>query len=261
MKLYATRCILCAILLIGCSRAIIPEFDNSRPVAFVDVNIVPLDTERVLSKKTVIIEDGLIANIGDIGHVRIPPDATVIEANGAYLISALSDMHVHPSGQIEDLFLLIANGVTKIRCMWGTPGILELRDRINSGEALGPTIYTTGPGLAGKPLWPGTKVPTTSEDAREIVRKHVELGYDYIKVYAYLGLAPYRGALDEAGQLGIRVVGHVSPQVGLERALSYGQASIEHGDGFWDAIKIVGGKPGNRINRDKLAHWANWVSS
>jgi urease alpha subunit len=37
----------------------------SGTVAFVNVNVIPLDKERVLQKQTVIVRDGTIVEIGD----------------------------------------------------------------------------------------------------------------------------------------------------------------------------------------------------
>jgi len=229
------------------------EFDNSQPIAFVNVNVVPMDADTVLARKTVLVEDGLVSGLGDPGQVAFPPNTKIIQEKGSYLAPALADMHVHPSGKIEDQCLLIASGVTKIRCMWGSPGILSLRDRINAGDAVGPTIYTTGPGQAGRPLWPGTVVPETAEDAKAIVREHVESGYDYIKVYSYLARDPYLGVVEEEARLGIPVVGHVSPQVGHALAIESRQASIEHGLG--GSVKRDNFTPSMPwIDPDKLQH-------
>lgn len=75
----------------------------------------------------------------------------------------LVDMHVHTWDE-EELVLFIANGVTTIRNMFGAPLHLAWRRRINAGELFGPTLYTTGPVIDGKPpYWPGSAVVETPQ--------------------------------------------------------------------------------------------------
>lgn len=39
-------------------------------IAFVNVNVIPMDSERVLPRQAVIVRDGVITQIGDVRHVR-----------------------------------------------------------------------------------------------------------------------------------------------------------------------------------------------
>jgi imidazolonepropionase-like amidohydrolase len=68
---------------------------DSRTVAFVNVNVVPMDKECLLRNQTVIVRDGVIAKIGDAKRIRVPSDAQRIDGAGKFLIPGLSDMHVH----------------------------------------------------------------------------------------------------------------------------------------------------------------------
>ena len=63
--------------------------------AFVNVNVIPMDTERVLENQTVIIEGGRITTIGPAAEVTISDGVEIIEGNGAYLMPGLADMHMH----------------------------------------------------------------------------------------------------------------------------------------------------------------------
>src|SRR5690606_41721342 len=49
-------------------------------VVFDDVNVVPMDEERVLEARTVIVRDGRIESIGESGEAEIPADASVADA-------------------------------------------------------------------------------------------------------------------------------------------------------------------------------------
>jgi adenine deaminase len=64
-------------------------------VAFVNVSVVPMDTERLLRNQTVIVRNGLIAEIGDARRVKVPNAAQRIDGAGKFLIPGLTDMHVH----------------------------------------------------------------------------------------------------------------------------------------------------------------------
>src|SRR5579872_3302316 len=84
-----------------------PAFADSPPAAqpgitaFVGVNVVPMDRERVLRGQTVLVEDGNIKAIGP--DLAVPAGATVIDGHGtAYLSPGLADMHVH-SDTAEDM--------------------------------------------------------------------------------------------------------------------------------------------------------------
>ena len=104
--------------------------------AFVDVTVVPMDSERRLPGQTVLVSEGRITHMGSLESVSVPSGARRIEGRGKYLMPGLSDMHSHP-GSEEDLRLMLANGVTFSRVMWGTPQELRWRERIARGE-----VYT-----------------------------------------------------------------------------------------------------------------------
>src|SRR5688572_14582317 len=72
------------------SRTAAPE-----TVAFVNVNVIPMDRERVLRNQTVIVRDGVIAEIGEAKRIKVPTGAQQIDGSGKFLIPGLSDMHVH----------------------------------------------------------------------------------------------------------------------------------------------------------------------
>jgi hypothetical protein len=128
-------------------------------LAFVNVNVVPMDGEQILKQQTVIVRDGVIERIGDGDQVDVPADAQAIDGEAKYLLPGLVDMHVHVKDE-NDLLLFAANGVTSVRDMWGTTGFmlrlgfpdqLALREQIAQGQLLGPTMYVAGPIMEGPP--------------------------------------------------------------------------------------------------------------
>ena len=207
--------------------------ERSQSIAFVNVNIVPFDRERILEKQTVIVRDGRIAQIGPAGKVKVPAGALKIDGRGKYLMPGLADMHVHLSSQqdlaSQQLQLFLANGVTTVRNMIGKPEHLLLRDRVAKGELPGPTIYTAGPPLLGNTV-------STPEAGERAVIEQKKAGYDLIKVHEGLSPETYAAIVATAKRVGIPFAGHVTATVGLKRALEAQQTSIEHLDGYLQAM-------------------------
>lgn len=206
-------------------------------VAFVDVNVVPMDRERVLEGQTVIIRDGRIAEIGAASKTKVPAGALRIEGRGKYLMPGLADMHVHippgdgtnNDGPSQVLKLFLANGVTTIRGMAGHPTNLLVREHVARGELVGPTIYAAGPPIHGQ------AAPTT-EAAEKLVAAQKSAGYDLVKVHEGLTPETYAAVVAAARRLGIPFAGHVTASVGLKRALEAGQSSVEHLDGYLQSL-------------------------
>lgn len=218
-------------------------YPEEQPVAFVQVNVVPMDRERILEDQTVIVRDGVIERMGPAAEVETPADALVVDGQGGYLMPGLTDMHVHVKEENE-LLLLLAHGVTTVRDMWGTRGLqlrlgfpdqLEMRSQIQSGELLGPTLYTSGPVMEGEPKTnPMMPVIKSPEQAAASVRQQKSLGYDFIKVYDQLTPEVYAAILQTAEEEDILVVGHAPRKVGLDNILGAGQTTIEHLSGYID---------------------------
>ena len=214
--------------------------DQQKPspaVTFVDVNVVPMDSERILYGQTVVVRGRTIEQMGPVAEVPVPRDAELIEAKGKYLLPGLADMHAHNMNK-EDFALFLANGVTIIRNMWGAPKHLRWRQQIADGELLGPTIITTSPLIDGSPPAYGDSVVIeTAAEAQNAVIEYKNEGYDAIKVYDRLKPEVFDAIIAEAKKQEMPVVGHVPWAVDLEHALKSGMASIEHLMGYMEALQ------------------------
>ncbi len=204
---------------------------DSKPgiVAFVGVNVVPMDRERVLRDQTVLVENGKIAAIGR--HITIPNNAQVMQGHGNYLAPGLADMHSHSSTS-GDLKVYLANGVTSILNMGGaSPGFMDsTRPAANEGRIPGPQVYTAFR-VDGSPRY-NNFVIATPEEARDIVPIAKTNGYDFIKVYNDLSPACFQALIDEGKRLHVPVVGHGVTAVGLRRQLDAGQVMVAHTEEF-----------------------------
>ena len=121
---------------------------ESRPVIFENVNVIPMDRERVIERQNVLVRDGRIAQIGAAGKVKVPSGALRVSGEGKFLMPGLAEMHGHlplPGASEESVeswfFLYVANGVTMVRGMRGDTVNLAERADIAAGRLLGPTLY------------------------------------------------------------------------------------------------------------------------
>jgi hypothetical protein len=205
-------------------------------VAFVDVTVLPMDRERALRGHTVVVRGDRIVAIGPSGRVKVPAGGRRVNGRGKFLMPGLAEMHAHiPGGQVPDsvvertLFLYVSRGITTIRGMLGDPRHLDLRARAAKGQLLSPTIYTSGPSLNGN------SVPTPGVAVR-MVSEQKAAGYDFLKIHPGIDSEVFDTLTAAAQRARIRMAGHVPLEVGLERALDAAYATIDHLDGYVEAM-------------------------
>ncbi len=154
---------------------------------------------------------------------------TVVDADGCCLVAGLMDGHVHfpdVTDPVADLVAIeyLAHGITHVFCMHGTGTAVGLRERIRTGQRLGPRITTTGPMQDD----PGM----TREQGLAVAREHAASGYDAIKVYSQLSGPGFDGIMDAAEEAGVPVVGHVVRSVGLGQTMRRPLRHIAHLEEF-----------------------------
>lgn len=200
------------------------------PIAIVNVNVVPMDSERVLAGQTVVVEGGAITRWGARGSVSLPAGTRTIDGTGKYLMPGLVDVHVHLASNPEDeqraiLKLFVANGVTAVLNMRGTPQILELRSGVAAGRILGPRIYSVGP-YVNEPF------VTTPDEVERAVVDQQRAGYDFVKLHGSLSPAAYARLNAVARREGIRVIGHAPRNLGLAAMFAERQYALAHAEEF-----------------------------
>lgn len=221
----------------------------SSPVtAFVDVAVIPMDRERVLTGQSVLVRGERIIALGPVGELPIPPDAIRVDGRGRFLLPGLADMHAHfggPGGRggvVLDtaalFFSYVANGVTTVRDMHSGPAYQDgrvrgwmpvLRQRVASGELLGPRLY-----LAGD----ADQVASVSAKPATMVRSIEALkaaGYDFLKFTGDDDQATYDSVIAVTRRVGLPIVGHAlgAAHGTLADALSDHWASVEHLLGYF----------------------------
>jgi imidazolonepropionase-like amidohydrolase len=189
-------------------------------VAFVNVAVIPMDSERVLEGQTVVVNDGRITDLGPSSTIEVPAGVQVVEGEGKFLMPGLSDMHMHLFGAETDLLLYLANGVTTIRDMGGAPPVqLEWRDEINAGTRTGPNILQWSP-MFETMDWPDSMIKdwetsggmVNADDPEKmdsLVADYADQGYDGIKSHVVFATDVFEAVVDSAKKYGLPSDVHV----------------------------------------------------
>lgn len=191
-------------------------------------NVVNVKDGSVWRNVSVIIEqDRIIAISSDPGKYK----GTIIDGKNKYLIQGLWDMHTHTWSSERFFSLLLANGVTGIRDMFGNiDSINKWKAQIASGAINGPEIIASGPIVDGpKPVWPGSVAVQSEQQVAGIIDSlKNQLKVDFIKVYSLLPRQVYLKIAEEARKQKISFEGHVPNEVSVLEAARSGQKSQEH---------------------------------
>ena len=257
------------------------SIEQNRVIAFLHVTVIPMDRERELNDQTVVITDRKITAIGPSSKVKVPEGAFRVDATDRFLIPALCDMHVHLLGEAWNLMLpadkqlhgkdvpserflfpYIANGVTTVQDLFGTSDEISLRQRIVSGEIIGPRLILAkaidGAGRSWPP--PLTTWVANADEAAKAVRDAKASGYDKIKVYSFLDKASYDAIIRTAKELNLDVIGHIPMSISPEYAIESGQKMFAHSEEL--AKHAKGDYSTDRINyfADLMAKNGVWMT-
>ncbi|EKB49049.1 amidohydrolase family protein [Cecembia lonarensis] len=205
-----------------------------------NVHILTLDDTSVKKDQTIHIKDGLIIDFYPKSNIPVGLRELVsIDGMGGYVFPGLAEMHSHiPTtdtndfSYIEDvMWLYLANGILNVRGMIGHPSHLELKKRIEIGEITGPRIFAAGPSLNGSSV-------ESPEIGAKMVKEQHQAGFDHLKLHPGLDMPRFLAIANTAKEVGIKFGGHVSLDVGLENSLNNGYHSVEHIDGYIEALIV-----------------------
>ena len=202
-----------------------------------DVNIVDVRTGEVLEGRHLRIENGQIMQISDEAFL-VSDSVETLNGKGKFLIPGLWDMHTHYHwNHTWASQLLIANGVTGVREMWGDmDNVNAIRDKNENEGHVAPDIYSAGAIIDGTPpIWEGSVGVDNAEEAVEEINKQYEDGVDFFKVYSLLSPESYQAIAARSKELGVPFAGHVPGRVTIWEAISAGQQSAEHMYGLLEA--------------------------
>lgn len=211
-----------------------------------NVAIVDVVGGGIMPGRDVVVRGGRIESVEPSAPASTQGGLTVVDGAGKFLVPGLWDMHVH-SQKIAPQYnhpLLIANGITGVREMWGCAGVPDSflpcredierwREGLRDRSHLAPryiqrsSFHINGEG--GIPAEsPAFFRARDADEARALVAHHAGDGADLLKTYTDLSVAAYDALAEEAPKHGILLAGHLPARVSLEKALASGQNSIEH---------------------------------
>lgn len=232
-------------------------------------------------QSTIIVRDGKIAEVRD-GFATPEDGAKVVDLKSAFVLPGLIDMHVHISSDdnllrsrlessgrdVEDVFIIaqgnarrtLEAGFTTIRDLGGDGRTTTtLRDAINNGVIVGPTVIPAGTmisvtgghgGVNGlnRTLTHAVAAERTNicdgpDSCASAVRAQISIGAEVIKFAATGGVrsnvagglgkqmsdAEMKSVVDTAHSFGRKVTAHAHGKEGIDAALRAGVDSIEHG--------------------------------
>ena len=186
------------------------------------------------TNKLILIKDGKIAAIKDGNEKDNYKMTSFIDAHDQFIIPGLYDMHGHitmsqrtykiengtfqatvayDQGDAEwSMKSLLYYGITSVR---ETADFLEeglaLQKATASGSLPGPNIFTCGPLIECSPAEFATMstVVNSPEEARAEVRRQVNAGVDFIKIYSTVPTPIMKAVIEEAHLLHKKVIGHL----------------------------------------------------
>lgn len=207
------------------------------------------------------VEDGYIdLTVGDEDTLQI------IDRKSSFVMPGLMDMHVHldlngekwtrprseEARSAYGVFRALANakktleaGFTTVRNPGGQGwAVFAVRDAVKNGAAVGPRIFAAGHTITASASEDYSGACSGVEECRSAVRRQIEMGADFIKIYATCSGSQPCGhgnarpvffddemlaVIETAKTRQIKVAAHAHAVAGIHQALRLGVNSIEHG--------------------------------
>jgi imidazolonepropionase-like amidohydrolase len=143
----------------------------------------------------VIIEAGRISGVGPAATVTVPPNATLVDAKGKFVVPGVADMHNHlrsgsfraQQNPLTVMTVLLAFGVTTVfNPSLSTAELATLKQATATDTSGLPRFFGTGPIVTVKSdmlgAQVGAPVPESPAEARAAIRSLKAAGVDAIKV-------------------------------------------------------------------------------
>lgn len=278
MRKLGRAIVCCTCVLVGFG---ISAQDNQQTMLIHAGTLLAIPGEAPESQKSIIVRNSRIASIVDgyVDPASLDGEVQLVDLSDKFVLPGLIDMHVHllseitPESRNDALYvttslsalrglhfaeITLRAGFTTVRDLGGEPeAIYALRDAINQGLVMGPTIFAAGSSLAATgghgdvdgyipellELWTPNTICDGPYDCRRATREAVKFGADWIKITATGGVLSDTGTglgqqltdgelreiISTAHGLGIKVAAHAHGADGVNAALRAGVDSIEHG--------------------------------
>ena len=154
----------------------VPRDRPKGSVALRGARIITMKGNEVIENGDILVTDNRIVAVGARGAVTIPAGTREIDATGKTIMPGLIDIHAHlrPAGgihkaQVWEYLANLSHGITTTRDpQTGSTDVLSYGDLVETGDILGPRIFSTGPGV----FW--SENINSLDDARDVLRRYSE---------------------------------------------------------------------------------------
>lgn len=205
----------------------VPKDKPRGSVVLRNARVITMKGNEVIERADLVVTDNRIVAVGAAGSVAIPAGARDIDMTGKTIMPGFVDTHAHmwPDWGIHRAqpWIYLANlayGVTTTRDpQTATTDVLSYGDLVETGDILGPRIYSTGPGV----FW--SDDIKSLADARDVLRRYTDYyNTQTIKQYMVGDRKVRQWVIMAARELGL------SPT--LEGGLDYKKNLTEAMDGY-----------------------------
>jgi imidazolonepropionase-like amidohydrolase len=224
---------------------------SGNPIALVGGTLIDGTGGPLIRNSVVLIRGERIERVGTIANLPVPAAYERVSTEGMSVLPGLWDPHVHliyaghpnllewlqkHSSQLEadimpvtaEQFLL--SGVTTVRDLGAPIEILNLKKRIDSGQAVGPTIYAAGPFLTDTGFGPHSVAVEGEAAARAATKRLIAAGVNIIKFVNADRMAPgvARAIVEEAHAAGLKATAHGRTDAEIRADLVAGVDELQH---------------------------------
>lgn len=181
-------------------------------VAFINARILPMNTDAVIEKGTVLVEGNTIKAVGS--DVTIPSNAKVMDMAGKTIMPGFIDAHAHAAHFRSGItpqkhwpyYTALAFGTTTVHDpSANSEMVFAQSEMVKAGKMIGPRVFSTGTVLYGAD-GDFKAVINSLEDARSAIRRTKAFGAFSVKSYNQPRREQNQQVIAAAKELGIMVV-------------------------------------------------------
>lgn len=221
----------------------------STPTVLTGATLIDGTGRAGIPDSVVVIEGDKFAAVGGKG-TKYPPNATVVNLAGKFIIPGLVDSHTHSRAWCGELYL--NHGVTSIFILnpWGTNGNTEESVRASQHSGVrSPRIFAIADRF---PLSPNM----TREQVREQFRAWLAKKPDFAVLPSYneRNKQAYQWAAEAMREAGLFVFGHTEDAPG---SVGAGQDGVEHIWGYAKALMTP--QELENFQKGKYLHWGSFL--
>ncbi len=226
-----------AVFLIQDNRVVSQE--AARPLVLKGGTVIDVTSGRLVENAVVVIDGDTIKSVG----TAVPPDGTVVDLGGKFIIPGLIETHVHWGAWMGQLYL--NHGVTAVMAL----GDFSKDKAASQQSSRSPRIFHTGTRPA---FTPGMSKEQVQGVVKGMLAKNPDLAW--FPTYNDRVKQPYQWFAEEMHRAGVMTFGHAD---NAPDAIASGLDVAEHGWGFFEAQ--MSPEELRELQEGKYVTWASVV--